>query len=122
MPTRTRTIASRNYTAGERIVDFPTVVENRFDQCKVSFLRESWPLTSADTVLTVIAESSPDNVNWTQIGSVTFPGGELTHPRTGEVITESWISFSFVPRAGQVRLRAINTATLRTTITVEVTS
>lgn len=122
MPTRTRTIPSRNYAPGERTIDFPTVVENNFSQCKISFLRESWPLTTADTVLTVIAESSPDNTNWAQIGSATFPGGVLTRPRTGEVITESWISFSFVPRAGQVRLRAINTVTLRTTITVEVTS
>lgn len=84
MPTRTRTIPSRNYAPAERTVDFPTVVENNFNQCKISFLRESWPLTTADTVLTVIAESSP--VPWSITMCSTFRSHYLPPLRNGDAM------------------------------------
>lgn len=119
----TRVITSRNYTPGERVVDFPTIAEKRFSDCKITLTRENWPGTTQDVVVTVIAERSEDGENWEQIGGAEMPGGVLTHPRTGQIVTESSVEFSFgggdVP--GDVRVRFINSMTLRTAVTAELT-
>jgi hypothetical protein len=115
----TRTIQSRNYQPGNYTVDFPTVAEKRFSTCSINFSRENWPGTNQDTVATVVIERSEDGVNWEEIGAATFPGGVLTHPRTGQTVTSSSISFAFgnEDRVGDVRMRATVFQTLRTQIT-----
>ena len=127
----TQRINSRIYNPGERNVDIPDGLARRFNFCKADFTRESWPagvdytLPSGSTIsnaaLAVFAEQSSDGLVWEPLGSAVFPGGVISDPRTGE-ITVSSVSFAWdgSPKEGSVRLRVVNTVTLRTEITATV--
>ena len=55
-----------------------------------------------NTAIAVFFERTlDDGQSWEPVGSATFPGGTLLHPRTGAVVTESFFAVSFFDEFGQ---------------------
>lgn len=116
---QTRDIGERNYQAGTRVFEHPQL--GGFRSVLVSFTRVNWPNPEMPDLLTVIVEIAPDGTTWQERSRVTFAGGSPIDADTGlpfpaAVVKTSWA----LPKAGLARITAINRATLRTAVHLEI--
>lgn len=134
---RTRTINSRLYAAGTRILDIPPSVQKKFTRLEVICTRESWSAGGSYTILdgTTISnvalaikfERTLDNgTSWQPWAEATFPGGDIflpTHLGGGLQTTSSYAATFYqngepVAQDGDTRLVFINPIQIRTEVTI----
>lgn len=116
------TVPSAVYQPGARVYG-PATIPQGATGIRTTFTRESWPLTIADPVLSVLLEASYDGgVTWPEFAGGTWNGGvRVAHGST--VLSESVATFNLdSPQSLLRRVRAsvIVISALRTTVTLEV--
>lgn len=128
----TRTLAARDYPAGEVTVDLPQNAAKRYSSFRLGFTRAAWPngtdcvldngIVVPSTALQIFVEESLDGgTNWRAFSSVTFPGGDA-FDASGNLAPESALIVELpVARTSQLRVRAKTFVPLRTAISLDVT-
>lgn len=132
------TIPSRDYTAGEDVIDLPQAPDRKFYAYRIAFTREAWPAgidfmlpdgnIARNTVINVEFERSIDGrATWLPAGGARLLGGKLLNEDGSEKL-EAYVQFAAeIPQTralkeqtADLRVRVQRLVPVKTAVTVTV--